>query len=286
MKKYEDAFNAFLAGCTAAFATGYAEASAGNRSHQQWMFELAMVDYENSPNYEPADMYQNDDGEWVPLPGSDADAGRRADSGRTSRREAAAYTADFAAGASRFRRSAGDRGKSRFLTTGNPPLGLDLLSAFAAAYAAGQYPLDAGRREEAFADVFLDENLYDAFGIDAETKGTFLSAYKALRHASRLASDQEATYDAEEKVATAAEFGLLAPGLPAGRDASRTYHAGYIAGRAKAYETLEQLVYDAVVAASGGETDMAKQVIGTAFKPVHPFTNNQFTNTDIDDLPF
>ena len=273
-KYYEDAFNAFLAGCTAAFAAGYAYTEAGNRIRQQQIDELAMIHYEDSARFEPADMYQNDDGEWVPLPGHDVEAARRAEVEASRRREEAAYLADFAEGASQFLKISGRTGSH----ANHPPLGLDLLSAFAAAYATGQYPLDPHRRERAFADVFLDDNLYDALGIDAETKGAFLSAYKALRHASPLAADQEATSDPEEKVATAGIFGLLAPGLPAGRDASRTYDAGYSAGHAKAYETLQQLVHDAVMATSGGEADMAKQVIETVFEP--------FTHTDVDDLPF
>jgi hypothetical protein len=157
-------------------------------------------------------------------------------------------------------------GKTRFAADlaaqdkhGRTDFSLDLLSAFATAYAIGfgDGHCDSG----IFPLIFSEESLYNAAGVPPHVKAAFIDAYTV---GGRRNLSKETQAEAEPTFANvaknASEVGFVSWELPVGNEACRTYDTGYNAGEESAYTVARQAAYDAVIVACNGNTDIAEQV--------------------------
>ena len=270
MIDYKAAFDAFAAGYEAAFAAGYADSCARARDEREHR-EAEYLSYAIATDEEdirdhleighgPGQWYE-DEGEWVQVPEyPEQEAARRRTEQSGARRR---YDADVAAGKDHFAAALTPKPKPR-----DSDFSLDLLSAFATAYAIGAGNGVCNHRLLPF--LFAESDLYDAAGVPPEVKTAMTAAHEAAKTSvlSWRLSD-EAKAEEEQKAAesseAAVEVGFISRDFPAGNEASRTYDAGYNegyeTGTEDAYKIAREAAYDAAVAACDGNTDVAKQVV-------------------------
>ena len=272
MNDYKAAFDAFAAGYAAAFAAGYADNNARMREESKAIGEIEMHilfgadDPSTWPDFDPSEWYV-EEGEWHRLaPDPYVEASRRR---RDAARERAAYDADAVQGKTRF--AAALTPQPKFMTA---DFSLDLLSAFATAYAIGAADA-AGTWHDSLVPGSLSSilsmgDLYDAAGVPPEVKGAILAIRESESAMSLpLALSDEAEAAARQKaidaVENAPEIGFIGRLFPVGDEACRVYDHGYDDGYGTggdtAYDTARQAAYDAVLAACDGNTDIAEQVV-------------------------
>ena len=268
MVDHKAAFETFAAGYAAAYAAGFADAAAYAREEDEhrsaeWLdyaIESGEEDIRDHIDigYGPGQWYE-DEGEWIQVPEfpGQADAQRNAEEAAARRR----YDADVAEGQARFVAASTVQDKH-----GYDDFSLDLLSAFATAYAIG---FGGGHCASGLLPrIFSEDGLYDAAGVPPYVKAALIAAYEAERTASLLSRwqdmSEEGKIEAEQKIPdvtkNAAEVGFVSWELQLGNEACRTYDAGYSAGEESAYTVARQAAYDAVLAICNGNTDVAEQV--------------------------
>ncbi len=239
MSNYRAVFESFAAGFAAAFAAGYADVAP---ERERFWRELRERDYESDIDgieigYGPGQWFE-DEGEWVQVPDDPRveSAHRRGEEAR-KRRGYGAWVAD---------------GKARFAAARTPQskdasedFSLDLLSAFAAAYATG-----SGGWVK-FFEVLSSEDLYDLAGVPPDVKAAVLAAYEVYQGPG-FRHDH-----AEEKVDSASDFGFVGPFYPVGPLAGNLYDTGYDAGWSNAFRAALGAVKDAC----GDNDDIADQVL-------------------------
>ena len=272
MNDFKTAFDAFAAGYAASFAAGYADSRARareDREHEEAEYLAYAISSGEEDirdhidvGYGPGEWYE-DEGEWVQVP---MDPGQ--ESARLRAEEAASrrrYDADVTDGKARFAAALTPQFKPR-----DTDFSLDLLSAFATAYAIG-----AGGGACVFhllPALFSQEDLYEAAGVAPDVKAAILAVHEAARAAVfSLGLSDEAKTEAKRrasdavKSATEAQIGFIGRSFPAGNEARRIYDAGvvdgYDAGEERAYEVASKADYDAVLAACDGNVDIAERVV-------------------------
>lgn len=251
MADYRAAFEAFAVGFSAAFAAGYADvAPERERLQREWQeqqeFEAYIFgDEPRDIGYGPGQWFE-DEGEWVQVPEDPRveSARRRAEEARRRR----GYGAWLADGKARFEAARTSSGKDVA-----EDFSLDLLSAFAAAYATGS----GGWAK--FHDVLSDEDLYDLAGVPPDVKAAVLAAYEVYQ-GPYFTNDE-----IKERFDKASDFGFVGPSYPVGPLAANLYDTGYGAGWSTGYRAVLRAVLN-FCSNNGDIADRVKSGISEALE--------------------